>query len=142
MRWTRLKMALLYLDTNIIIYAGEDNNIYGKDLSGSSSKLLFDVITCKHKVIISDWLLKELSGLKKVEQCSMILKMLKPKTRIITYSEEDIKKAKEMNPKNFGDELHGILAIRARADYIVTRNIKDFVHLRHKIKVVKPEELF
>lgn len=136
-------MTSLYLDTNIIIYASEDSkNLLGNDMSASSSKLLFDVVSCKYHVIISDWLLEELSGLKKLEQCSMIFKVLKPKTRRISYSQEDVLRAKEENPENFRDELHAILAIKSEADYIVTRNIKDFEHFKDIIKIVKPEELF
>ena len=133
-------MANLYLDTNIIIYAIENShNLFGKEINSSSVKLLFDVVSCKHYVIISDWLLEELSGLRKLEQAKMVFKMLKPKTKHISYSQEDLNLAKQQNPNNFRDELHGILAIRSKADYIVTRNVKDFKHL--KIKITKPEFL-
>jgi len=136
-------MTTLYLDTNIIIYATEDSkNLFGKDISASSSELLFDVVSCKYHIIVSDWLLEELSGLRKLEQASMLFKMLKPKTRRVSYSQKDIAMAKQQNPDNFKDELHAILAIKSGADYIVTRNINDFKHLKDKIKIVKPEDLF
>jgi len=136
-------MTTLYLDTNIIIYASEDcRNLFGKDISTSSSKLLFDVVSCKYYIIVSDWLLEELSGLRKLEQASMLFKMLKPKTKRVSYSEEDLVRAKQQNPDNFRDELHAILAIKSGADYIVTRNINDFKHLKNKIRIVKPEDLF
>ena len=136
-------MTTLYLDTNIVIYASEDcKNLFGNDISASSSKLLFDVISCKYHIIVSDWLLEELSGLRKLEQASMLFKILKPKTKRISYSEEDMNQARQQNPANFRDELHAILAIKSGADYIVTRNINDFKHLKDRIMIVKPDDLF
>lgn len=135
-------MTTLYIDTNIIVYALEDSkNPFGKDISTSSSDLFLEAISCKYHVIISSWALVELAGLKKLEQAKMLLTMLKPKTIKISHTEEDIEKAKKVNPAHFQDELHGTLAIKASADYIVTRNVDDFNNFMDKISIVKPEKL-
>lgn len=132
----------LYIDTNILIYALEDSkNPYGKDISSSSSKLLWEVVSCKYQVIISSWALEELSNLRKLEQSQMLLKILSKKTIKIVHTQEDIDKAKQHNPEHFQDELHGILALKANADYIITRNIEDFNNFEDRIKIVKPEKL-
>ena len=51
----------------------------------------------------------------------------------------DINKALSMNFKDFEDALQSVCASRIRADYIVTRNIKDF--LLSKVTAITPSEL-
>ena len=135
-------MTKLYIDTNILVYAIEDSkNPYGKDISSSSSDLFWAAASCKFHVIISDWALEELSRIKTPEEIEMLFKIVEKKIIKIRHTPEDIQRAKEQNPDHFQDELHGILAIRAEADYLVTRNVKDFLHLENRIKVVRPEDL-
>ncbi|USN45753.1 MAG: hypothetical protein H6502_01315 [Candidatus Woesearchaeota archaeon] len=135
-------MPKLYLDTNIFVYANEDSkNLQGKEIAISSSELIGQAIVCKHYLIISSWALEELRRIKKLEQAQIFFKLIEKKKILVAHSEEDIKKAKEQNPDNFQDELHGILALKSGADYIVTRNIKDFKHFEDRIKVTKPEFL-
>lgn len=132
---------MLYLDTNILIYAIEDSkNPWGKDLSDSSVRLLGDVLSCKHHVIISSWTLEELRNTKRLEQAMPLLHMLKKKTTKIYYTQQEKETAKRLNP-HFQDELHGILALRAKATHIVTRDIAGFRHFKNRISVVRPEEL-
>ena len=51
----------------------------------------------------------------------------------------DINKALSMNFKDFEDALQSVCASRIKADYIVTRNIKDF--LLSKVTAITPSEL-
>ncbi len=133
-------MAKLYLDTNIIIYAiGDSKNLFGKDISSSARKLLFEASKCKHYIIISDWTLKELELKNKLEDASFLLELLKKKTINIKKTEEDEAIAKEQNPNNVQDQLHCILAKKAGANYLVTRNVNDFKHCI--LPVIKPEQL-
>lgn len=135
-------MTKLYVDTNIILYALEDSkNPFGKDISSSSSDLFIEAISCKYQVIVSSWVLVELSGLRRLEQAQMLLTMLKQKIIKIEHTQEDLDVAKKINPEHFQDELHGMLALRAGADYIVTRNVEDFNNFKDKINIVKPEKL-
>ena len=135
-------MTKLYLDTNIFIYTHEKSkNLFGKDISSSSAKLIFDAISCKYHLIISDWTLEELGKIRDIKNFDIILKLIQKKKISISYTEEDMEKAKQDNRTHFHDELHGILALKSNADYLVTRNKKDFLHFRDKIKLVKPEEL-
>ena len=135
-------MTKLYIDTNVFVYAFEDSkNLFGGDISSSASRLFFEAISCKYQVIISSWALEELAGLRKLEQAHMLFTLLKQKVLKIEHTSEDVDSAKKASPRHFHDELHGLLAIKAGADYIVTRNTQDFVHFKERIPVVKPEWL-
>ncbi len=52
---------------------------------------------------------------------------------------DDLKKAAALKFSDFEDALQSVGAARLRADYIVTRNIKDFAE--SKVMAIKPEEL-
>ena len=114
-------MSKLYIDTNILIYGTEESkNLFGKDISNSSAKLFTDAISCKHHIIISSWTLDELLRKRSLESANMLFALLKKKTIKVFHTEEELQNAKENNPSHFQDELHGILALKANADYIVT----------------------
>jgi predicted nucleic acid-binding protein len=135
-------MPKLYIDTNILMYAlGDSENLHGKDISTSARKLLFEAVICKHYVIISNWTLKELELKNKLSDANFLLQLLKKKTIKIQKTDEDEQLAKEQNPENIQDQLHCILAQKAEADYIVTRNTHDFNHFNTIIPIVKPEKL-
>ncbi len=51
----------------------------------------------------------------------------------------DIKKALSMNFKDFEDALQSACASRIKADYIITRNIRDYAN--SKVTAIKPAEL-
>ncbi len=51
----------------------------------------------------------------------------------------DITRALSMNFKDFEDALQSACALRIKADYIITRNIKDFANGR--AEAITPEEL-
>lgn len=52
---------------------------------------------------------------------------------------DDLKKAADMNFKDYEDAVQSACASRIRAEYIVTRNIKDF--RESKVTAIKPAEL-
>ncbi len=52
---------------------------------------------------------------------------------------DDIKKALSMNFKDFEDALQSACASRMKADYIITRNIRDFAN--SMVTEIKPTEL-
>lgn len=51
---------------------------------------------------------------------------------------DDIKKALSMSFKDFEDALQSVCASRIKADYIITRNVKDFTN--SKVMAIKPTE--
>lgn len=58
---------------------------------------------------------------------------------IIDLKTEDLKEAAAMKPSDYEDALQMICASRIKADFIITRNIKDF--MESKITAIKPSEL-
>lgn len=52
---------------------------------------------------------------------------------------DDLKKAADMKFKDFEDAIQSVCASRIKANYIVTRNIKDFSESR--VTAIKPTEL-
>ena len=58
---------------------------------------------------------------------------------IIDLKAEDLKEAAAMKPSDYEDALQMICASRIKADFIITRNIKDF--MESKITAIKPSEL-
>ena len=52
---------------------------------------------------------------------------------------DDLKKAADMKFKDFEDAIQSACASRIKANYIVTRNIKDFAE--SKVTAIKPTEL-
>lgn len=52
---------------------------------------------------------------------------------------DDLKKAANLNFKDFEDAVQSACASRIHADYIITRNIRDFT--TSKVAVIKPSEL-
>ena len=58
---------------------------------------------------------------------------------IIDLKAEDLKEAAAMKPSDYEDALQMICASRIKADFIITRNIKDF--MESKLSAIKPSEL-
>lgn len=59
----------------------------------------------------------------------------------IQRDQKDEKKAKELSQDNYPDALHVILAKKANAIYLVTRNVQDFAEFQNLIEIVMPESL-
>ena len=73
------------------------------------------------------------------EQISGVLQKLSAILDIEDMRAEDLRKAAALPIPDFEDALQCVCAQRIKADYIVTRNIKDF--LQSKVVAVKPSEL-
>ncbi len=58
---------------------------------------------------------------------------------IIELKPDDLRKAADMKFSDFEDALQSVCAARINADFIVTRNIRDFS--ASKVTAVKPSEL-
>ena len=75
-----------------------------------------------------------------VEKIKEILETLSLIFTIADLKEADLKKAAGMGFKDYEDAIQSACATRIGADYIVTRNRKDFT--ASKVTAVSPEELF
>ena len=73
------------------------------------------------------------------EKISEILRQLSLIFSFVDLKAADLIKASELNFGDYEDALQSVAAGRIHADYIVTRNVKDFNG--SKVMAVKPEEL-
>ena len=74
------------------------------------------------------------------ERIKEILNILTSIFTVIDLRETDLLKAANLNFSDYEDALQSVCASRVRADYIVTRNIKDFKN--SPVPAIKPSELF
>ena len=58
---------------------------------------------------------------------------------VVDLKADDLKKAADMRFKDYEDAIQSACATRIKANYIVTRNIKDFSE--SKVTAIKPAEL-
>lgn len=77
---------------------------------------------------------KELDSKKITE----IINILTAIFKIIELNESDIKKALSLDMPDYEDALQSIQATRIKANYIITRNVKDYKN--SEIKSLTPEE--
>jgi len=131
----------IYLDTNIYLDYFENRHDNIRPLGFFAYNLIRRCIEGKFKIVISDWVVEEFG--KVGNQCKIddLIKTLKKQDSIIIVktNSQDLLKSKEY--KNWTDALHIILAIKAGADYFVTRNTKDFLNFQNSINIVLPENI-
>jgi predicted nucleic acid-binding protein len=136
-------MSRLYIDTNLFINVINDEVSMhsNKNMAEPASRLFFEALSCKHILLISTWTVKEL--LKKLhgDQIKASFEILKKKIEICKYSPEEETQARKRSEINFPDALHIVIAENVKADYIITRNIDDFLQIGTKIPIRKPELL-
>ena len=75
----------------------------------------------------------------KREQVKDVVEKLSLLFGIVDLREEDVKRAADMDIPDYEDALQCVQAARIKADFIVTRNLKDFKN--SKVMAVKPSEL-
>ena len=80
-------------------------------------------------------LLKELTP----EKTQQIIEQLFMIFHIADLKSSDIRKAANMKTSDYEDAIQMVCAQRMKVDFIVTRNIKDFIE--SKVPAMKPDEL-
>lgn len=135
-------MCRIYCDTNVYIDLFEDRKAKFRDLSEFALNVFKKVRDKEYKLVISDWLLTELKKYNHDKHFLDLLDSFK-KDHIIKVetTKEDKDKARELSQSNYPDALHVILAKKADAIYLVTRNIQDFAEFRDLIEIRLPESL-
>ena len=134
-------MTRIYCDTNIFLDYFFSRQDRFRDLGDFAYKIFRRTLDCEFEIIISDWLLYELNLYIKENDLREFLEDFKNKNKIIKVYKniDDIKNAKRMS-KHFQDELHKILARKARAKYLITRNIKDYT-ITDELEIKLPENI-
>ena len=132
----------LYVDTNIFLdFLLERKNKDGKDISAPAQKLFYRAMQCEFFLVYSDHTATELNKVCSGEHIRMMFEFLKKKIVTITKSPEDIFEAQKLSSTNFSDALHAVLAKKSGADYVVTRNTKDFKEFFLYVKSRTPENI-
>lgn len=117
---------LIYIDTNVWISLFKEEKDKLRPISDFSFELFRRALNCEYDILISPWVLKELR-LKNYEKEALGLIndfKCKNKCYFVKISSNDYLNAKQF--KHWQDRLHEILANKGNADYLVTRNVKDF----------------
>lgn len=118
-----------YIDTCVYLdYLENRKNKQGKNLGVVARKLFNQSRDCKFQIILSDHLVRELERNIVLSSTRLFFESLKKKIIKIKVSEEDLEKAHEIceNKKDFFAALHYVLAKRAKADKLITRNLEHF----------------
>jgi predicted nucleic acid-binding protein len=132
----------LYFDTNIFLdYLLERKNLEGKDISKPSQKLFYRALQCEFFIVYSDHTATEINKIVDGNKIRMLFAFLNKKVVMVTKTEEDIAEAQKMSETNFSDALHAALAKKSGADYLITRNVKDFELFSSYIKPRTPEDI-
>lgn len=134
-------MVRIYCDTNIFLdYFGSRKDRF-RDLGEFAFQIFRRTLDCEFELIISDWLLYELKNYVPPEKLKEFLEEFKKKNKIIKINktDEDIKKAKEIS-SHFQDILHQLLAKKAGAKYLLTRDIQGYV-VMEGLEIKFPENI-
>ena len=130
----------VYCDANIFIDYFDDRSDTLRPLKDFAFEFFSRGWNCNFSLVISDWLETELLRHLKKEQINQIFNNFKEKDKLIMVKEErgDREKAKKIS-SHWQDPLHAILAKKAGADFLATRNIKDFSGCEDLVEIVLPE---
>lgn len=135
-------MCRVYCDTCVYVDLFEGRKDRFRDLGEFALSLFRKIREKEYKLIISDWLLYEIKKLNHEENFNDLLKQFEDESLIkVEISNEDERKARQLSPSNFPDAMHVILAKKADAIYLVTRNIQDFAEFCKIIEIATPESL-
>ena len=131
----------MYVDTNVWLDYLENRSDYIRPLGEFAFSLFKRALECEHELVISDFVLEELSRFapeKKVGQIFWLFKKSKKLVVVKTLAEDKVMAG---HRPNFPDALHAIIAHREQCDYIVTRNIEDFLFFCDLIQPIFPENI-
>ena len=139
-------MELIYLDTNVYLDYLEGRTDKLRPLGEFAFQLIKRAIECEFKIVVSSFVIEELENNIDMDKVDDLFDTLKKLNKIINLFpiKDDKDKAKELSKNrdtHYSDALHAVLANRAGAEFLVTRNIKHFSNLNDLVKVVYPESI-
>jgi hypothetical protein len=135
-------MCRIYCDTCVYVDLFEGRKDKFRDLGEFALSLFRKVREKEYKLIISDWLLHEIRKLNHEENFNELIKQIEDEDLIkVERTKDDENKARQLSSSNFPDAMHVVLAKKANAIYLVTRNIQDFAEFCEIIEIATPESL-
>jgi len=131
-------MTKLLIDTNIVIDYLADRAPF----ADHSEKIIVSCIEGEIKGIITAssvtdiyYVMRKIAGREKtIKMIGVLLEIFD----VVKVGKPDLINAIELDMPDFEDALTSICAKRAKADYIVTRNSKDFKY--SQVKAITPKE--
>jgi predicted nucleic acid-binding protein len=137
---------LIYVDTNIYLdyFDGRRDNL--RPLGEFAYHLLKRALQCEFKIILSSLVVDEIEYNSYFEKFIELRKSLQENNKCViiveNYADEkETRRIVKERETSFNDTKHAVLARRAKADYLITRNIQDFIQLRDLINIALPENL-
>ena len=85
---------------------------------------------------MSSWTLEESDGLRKLEEAKIFFVLIKNKLVKVWYASEEQQEARERSNTFQEDASHIVIAEREAADYIVTRNVHDFLAVGTYVPII------
>jgi predicted nucleic acid-binding protein len=133
---------LIYPDTNFYLDYLEDRSDKMRPLGEFAFSVLKRTFKCEFKIVMSYWVIKELEQHIAKERMARFIGELESMNKLIMVAKDydDAIKAKSL-PTHYSDAMHIVLAMKAGAEFFVTRNIQHYLNMGHLIKVVLPENL-
>jgi predicted nucleic acid-binding protein len=138
--------TLIYLDTNIYIDYFKNRADYLRPLGEFAFQLLKRTFGCEFKIVISGVVIKELLHNNCENELAILVETLRACKKLIEVeaNNEDFKEARNLSQErgiSFNDALHAIVAKKANAECLVTRNIIHFQEVSDLIKISYPESV-
>lgn len=133
-------MRVVYLDTNIYLdYLLDRVGKTGNKLGDRASKVFMMAFRGEIAIAASDLNMREFSRQADVRQLNTMFLLIRNHIRIYT-TDEDREEAGKLSKINFDDALHVVLAKKAGASVIITRNKDHFAPFASIMKPCLPEE--
>lgn len=139
-------MTLIYIDTNVYLDYFEGRTDKFRPLGEFAYQIFQRTLSCEFTIVFSGLLFKEILNHTKEQQLYAFLHEFKEKNKILETKatfEDKVKTQQIVKEKrtSFNDTLHAVIAQRMGAEFLVTRNIQDFLELQEIVKILLPEYL-
>lgn len=136
-------MCRVYCDTCLYIDIFEGRKNKFRDFGEFALQIFRRVAEGEFKLIISDWLLFELRKHAEDKHITALLKPLIDKGNVIQVvkTKEDVAKARAISPNHYQDALHAVLAHKAKAIYLLTRDLSGYAGCEHLVEIKFPENI-
>ena len=130
----------VFIDTNIFL----DVLLRRERFLQDSLKVFEFAVDGKFELLISDLSIANVKFITRkdysVDKFYEVISAFRPVMTIVPVGEEAVDRALALKARDFEDALQYFSAVQAQADYLLTRNIKDFGFA--STKVMSPSEFF
>lgn len=136
-----------YIDSNVLIsYIKQESGGFLRFQAERTKDFLMLSGKLKHTLILSDMTYTEIQRIAYLTQGEVdeVLHASDISIETVCSSKDDAQKAWGMEMEtgtHYSDCLHTVLALKSRADSIITWNIKDFERASKSIAIRTPEEI-